>query len=158
MQIIGCGNRQRGDDASGVLVAERLRKMGIPAEVHSGGAFELVASWNPEEPVILIDAVVTGSAPGTVHVWQGHPPRVECKTQISSHGFGLAEAINLAQILGQLPRLMRVYGIEAREFRIGQKISPEVLAAVEQVVCQIASYFERQMAIAPHHVQISGAQ
>ena len=35
MLIIGCGNRTRGDDGAGVLVAERLRKLGIEAEMRT---------------------------------------------------------------------------------------------------------------------------
>jgi Ni,Fe-hydrogenase maturation factor len=44
-RIIGCGNLHRMDDAAGVLVAERLRELGIPTDVQSGSAFELIESW-----------------------------------------------------------------------------------------------------------------
>ena len=137
-QIIGCGNRQRMDDGAGALVAERLRKAGIAAEVQSGGAFELVASWNQQEWLILIDAVVTGAPCGTVHVWEGHPPQLPYTRQFSSHGFGLAEAFRLGQILDCLPERITVYGIEGDQFGMGERVSPEVLAVVETVVSQIS--------------------
>lgn len=137
-QIIGCGNRQRMDDGAGILVAERLRKVGIAAEVQSGGAFELVASWEQQEWLILIDAVVTGAPCGTVHVWEGHPPELPYTRQFSSHGFGLAEAFRLGQILDCLPERITVYGIEGDQFGMGERISPEVLAAVDTVVSQVA--------------------
>ena len=136
-QIIGCGNRQRMDDGAGALVAERLRKAGIAAEVQSGGAFELVASWNQQEWLILIDAVVTGAPCGTVHVWEGHPPQLPYTRQFSSHGFGLAEAFRLGQILDCLPERITVYGIEGDQFGMGERVSPEVLAAVDMVVGQV---------------------
>ena len=141
MRIIGCGNRHRQDDAAGVLAAERLRELGIPAEIQTGGAFELVESWNGDADVILIDACVTGSPVGTVHEWKGNPPQVPSGSQFSSHGFGVAEAINLAQILGHLPLRLRVYGIEGREFGIGENVSPEVLNAIEGVAQQIAAEY-----------------
>lgn len=137
-QIIGCGNRQRMDDGAGILVAERLRKVGIAAEVQSGGAFELVASWEQQEWLILIDAVVTGAPCGTVHVWEGHPPQLPYTRQFSSHGFGLAEAFRLGQILDCLPERITVYGIEGDQFDVGEQVSPEVLAAVDTVVSQVA--------------------
>lgn len=137
-QIIGCGNRQRMDDGAGALVAERLRKAGIAAEVQSGGAFELVASWEQQEWLVLIDAVVTGAPCGTVHVWEGHPPQLPYTRQFSSHGFGLAEAFRLGQILDCLPERITVYGIEGDQFGMGERISPEVLAAVDTVVSQVA--------------------
>ena len=136
-QIIGCGNRQRMDDGAGALVAERLRKAGLSAEVQSGGAFELVASWNQQEWLILIDAVVTGAPCGTVHVWEGHPPQLPYTRQFSSHGFGLAEAFRLGQILDCLPERITVYGIEGDQFDVGERVSPEVLAAVDIVVDQV---------------------
>lgn len=141
MRVIGCGNRHRQDDAAGVLVAERLRELGISAEIQTGGAFELVESWNGDADVILIDACVTGSPVGTVHEWKGNPPRVPSGSPFSSHGFGIAEAINLAQILGHLPLRLRVYGIEGREFGIGENVSPEVLKAIEDVTQQIAAKY-----------------
>jgi hydrogenase maturation protease len=140
-QIIGCGNPQRTDDAAGVLVAQRLRAMGIEAEIQSGGAFELVASWHLHEHGILIDAVVTGSPCGSVHVWEGHPPQLPPERRFSSHGFGLSEALRLGQVLGCLPRHITVYGIEGKEFGIGDTVSPEVLAAVERVANQIAAQY-----------------
>ena len=143
-QIIGCGNRQRMDDAAGVLVAERLRKAGIAAEVQSGGAFELVASWDQQEHLILIDAVVTGAPCGTVHVWEGHPPQLPYTRQFSSHGFGLAEAFRLGQILDCLPERITVYGIEGDQFGIGEQVSPEVIAAVNMVVGQITEAVARE--------------
>jgi hydrogenase maturation protease len=141
--IIGCGNLHRSDDAAGVLVAERLRKMDIPAEVQPGTAFELVESWYKDDDVILIDAVVTGAPVGTIRVWDGRVPKVPSNAQVSSHGFGVAEAINLARILQLLPRSLRVYGIEGKNYTIGETVSPEVLASVEQVAQQIAVDYAR---------------
>ena len=139
-RVIGCGNVHRSDDAAGVLVAERLRELGVPAEVQPGSAFELVESWHKEDDVILIDAVVTGSPVGSVGVWDGRAPKVPSNPQVSSHGFGVAEAINLARILQLLPHRLRVYGIEGKNFAIGEAVSPEVLGSVEQVARQIADY------------------
>jgi len=143
-QIIGCGNRNRMDDAAGALVAERLRRMGIAAEIQDGGAFELIASWERQEHVILIDAVVTGSPCGTIHVWEGTPPRLPRTQQISSHGFGLAEALRLGKALHCLPEHITVYGIEGGEFGVGDNISPEVLAAVTRVADLIAAELRSQ--------------
>jgi hydrogenase maturation protease len=138
-RIIGCGNLHRMDDAAGVLVAERLQALGLPVDVQPGSAFELVESWYKDEDVILIDAVVTGSPVGAVHVWRGKSLKVPSNPQVSSHGFGIAEAINLARILQLLPKSVTVYGIEGKHFGIGETVSPEVLNSVEEVAQQIAT-------------------
>jgi hydrogenase maturation protease len=154
-RIIGCGNLHRMDDAAGVLVAERLRQLGIPADVQPGSAFELVESWYKDEDVILVDAVVTGSPVGTVHLWKGKPLKIPSNPQVSSHGFGVAEAINLARILQLLPKTLSVYGIEGKIFGIGETVSPEVRASVEQVAQQIAQAIQQTEA---HNLQISSSR
>lgn len=143
-RIIGCGNLQRMDDGAGLLVAQRLRKLGIPAEIQSGGAFELIADLDHDEQVILIDAVVTGAPAGTIHVWQGSPPHLPHATHFSSHGFGLAEAFRLGQILNCLPERITVYGIEGDRFGMGEQVSAEVIAASERVAQQIANEFAHE--------------
>jgi hydrogenase maturation protease len=139
MLILGCGNRQRGDDAAGILVAERLRTLGIAAEVCAGEPSELMEAWSSADDVMVIDAVVAGAPVGSVHVWDGrHPPQFATAKR-STHGFGVAEAIELGRALDRLPARLRVYGIEGKNFEVGRAVSPEVQRAVEEVVHRIAA-------------------
>ena len=137
MLIIGCGNRQRSDDGAGILVAERLRELGVEAETRSGEAMELMETWDGADDVILVDAVFTGAPVGTVQAWDGRQPLASLRTNASTHGLGLAEAIELAHVLDRLPTRLRVYGIEGRQFEARAEISPEVQCAVEEVVRRI---------------------
>lgn len=139
MLIIGCGNRHRGDDAAGILAAERLRELGVPAEVRSGEPSELIGAWSGFDDVILIDAVVTGAPAGTVHEWDVNElPRLTTKSS-STHGLGVAEAIALARTLGRLPTKLRIYGIEGTQFSAGSDVSRKVQEAVAEVVRRVAS-------------------
>jgi hydrogenase maturation protease len=52
----------------------------------------------------------------------------------STHAFGVAEAIQLARALDQLPASLIVYGIEGKKFVAGTELSPEVERAVQEVV------------------------
>jgi hydrogenase maturation protease len=137
MLIIGCGNRERSDDGAGILVAERLRELGIRADTRSGEAVDLIEAWKSADDVIVVDAVVTGAPVGTVQAWDGRQPLASVSTTASTHGLGVAEAIELAQILDRLPMRLRVYGVEGRRFEPGAEISPEVQRAVEEVVRRI---------------------
>ena len=140
-RIIGCGNPHRMDDGAGIIVALRLRELGVQAEIQSGSAFELIAGWEGEEHIVLIDAVMTGAPTGTVHVWEGSPPRLPDAHHFSSHGFGLAEAFRLGRILNCLPERITVYGIEGDQFGMGEQVSPEVRAAIARVAQQIAKEY-----------------
>lgn len=137
MLIIGCGNRERSDDGVGILVAERLRELGIEADSRIGEAVDLIDAWKGTDDVILIDAVVTGAPVGTVQTWDGWQPIACVRTNASTHGFGVAQAIELAHVLDCLPTRLRVYGVEGRRFEPGAEISPEARQAVEQVVRRI---------------------
>ena len=137
MLIIGCGNRDRGDDGAGILVAKRLRELGIEAKTRSGEALDLMETWNGAKDVTLVDAMLTGAPVGTVQAWDGRQPPASVRTNASTHGLGVAEAIELAQVLDRLPIRLRVYGIEGRRFETSAEISPEVQCAVEEVVRRI---------------------
>jgi hydrogenase maturation protease len=139
VRIIGYGNRDRQDDAAGLLAARRLRQLGVDALTHTGEAASLLELWSGADEVIVIDAVVTGAEPGTIHVWEGSPPRVPRQAQLSTHGPGLAEAIELAAVLGRLPERLTVYGIEGKHFDAGGVTSPEVVRAAETVATSIAA-------------------
>ena len=139
MKIIGCGNPDRGDDQAGLLVAERLEKSGVKAETHTGDPLSLLEKWRNDDDTILVDAILTGAPPGTVRVWDRRLPHSLDTAPVSSHGFDIAKAIELARALGTLPARLRVYGIEGRQFDPGASLSPEVERAINSVVQQISA-------------------
>lgn len=124
--IIGCGCPDRGDDAAGRLVARR-----IGAIEHNGDALGLLECWAANDNVILVDATVTGAAPGTLHWWNAESLRtMRPLLRCSTHSLGPAEAIALAGALGRLPKRLRILGIEGAQFELGSPPSPAVLAAI----------------------------
>lgn len=137
MLILGCGNPLRSDDGAGILVAEKLRKLGVAAQTCAGEATSLVEAWSGADDVMIVDAVVTGAPVGTVQTWDAWKPLTSFATPASTHGLGLVEAIELARILDRLPGRLRVYGIEGRRFESGVAISPEVDSGIEEVVRRI---------------------
>jgi len=139
-RIIGCGNPDRGDDAAGLLVARRLREMGVDALDQSGEGLELMESWRGRDAVIVVDAVVTGAPPGTVTVWDAvEQPQIDEVFRCSTHHFGIGEAVMLASVLNRMPRRLLIYGIEGRQFDVGIAPSAEVMSAVEVLAEQLRS-------------------
>ena len=141
MLILGCGNDDRSDDAAGLLVARRLRQLGIDAHEHRGDALELLEAWNGAHEVVVVDAIVSGAAPGTVIRWDAAAPLAAGEFQCSTHDLGLAEAVELARVLGRLPAKLTIYGIEAKSFERGGQPSTEVREAVERLTAQIERVF-----------------
>lgn len=150
MLILCCGNPQRGDDAAGVLVADSLKSLGVEAQVCTGDAAELIQLWSGEPDVILIDAAVTGSPAGSIHFWDPSQTRVPPQQSHSTHGFGVAVAVELARAIGKLPARLRVYGIEATHFEPGTDASSAVRKAAESLAEKIAAdEADPQMGVEP---------
>ncbi|MBZ5608469.1 MAG: hydrogenase maturation protease [Acidobacteriia bacterium] len=141
MRIIGCGNPDRADDAAGILVARRLRELGLDSMEHSGDGFALLDLWQGADDVVLVDAMLSGAPPGTITVWDpASQPAGAPGYCCSTHAFGPAEAIELGRALGRLPSRIRVYGIEASGFDTGGAPRAEVLDAVDRVVNELSRY------------------
>lgn len=145
--VIGVGNPDRGDDAAGREVARRLRAMalrGVEILEHDGEATSLLARLDGAGAAILIDACVSGAAPGTLHRFDvALAPLPSGAFGLSSHGFGLSEAIELARALGILPLRCVVYAIEGERFDIGAPTSAKVMAAMDRVVAEIRAELEK---------------
>lgn len=138
--VIGLGNDYRRDDAAGLVVARKLRSAGINARIieESGEGAGLIEAWKGTELVILIDAVHSDSAAGTIHRLdpglQSIPSRF---FHYSTHAFSVAEAVELARALGELPPKLVLYGIEGKNFDSGVGLSSEVEKATEETVRRI---------------------
>jgi len=139
--IIGLGNDQRGDDGSGLEVARALRpRLAGRARVQEcdSEGVALLDLWRDADEVLVVDAVISGGIPGTVHrfeVGDGFSPGVHTAT--STHGLSLAEAVALGQGLGCLPRHLVVYGIEVDQLDIGAGLSAPVARAVREAADRI---------------------
>jgi hydrogenase maturation protease len=141
--VLGIGNPDRGDDGAGRKVARLLRRMapdGVEVAEHDGEATALLTHLDGATAAYLIDACVSGAPAGTVHRFDVSKAALpQSLSRLSTHGFGLAEAVELARALGQLPRRCIVYAIEGESFAPGAPLSPSASAAVAEVIRRLGS-------------------
>ena len=141
--VIGLGNDFRRDDGAGRVCARRVQELAgdaVRVIEESGEGAALMDAWRDAELVVLIDAVKSGAPPGEVHRLDAQANPIPANFfHYSTHAFSVAEAVELARALGQLPPRLIVYGIEGRDFTSGEGLSAEVAAAVEQVAQTISS-------------------
>jgi hydrogenase maturation protease len=138
--VIGVGNDLRGDDAAGWETVRRI----VPApslilHEHGGDAPGLISLWGPADDVVVVDAVVSNDPSGTiVEIDTLAAPLPADMTWATSHAAGVAEGIELARVLGQLPKSLKLIGISAKDFELGAPMTAEVESAVEEVVRRLS--------------------
>lgn len=144
--IIGIGNDYRSDDAVGLVVVRALqaRKLsGASILEATGEGIALMEVWKGSNAVILVDAVTSGAPAGTIHQLDAQTSPISPDFfALSTHAFGVAEAIELARVLGNLPARLMIYGIESKHFVAGLSLSHEVERAAYATVEGIARLVE----------------
>ena len=138
--VIGIGS-PFGDDRAGWRLAENLAgsaEAGAAAiVVCRSPASELPGLLAAAEVAILVDAVASGGAPGTVYRLSGPHWPAWVNGPVSSHGLGLQAMLELLKTLEDLPAELLVYGIEADSVAAESTMSPAVQRAVSRVTAEI---------------------
>ena len=104
--VIGIGNSERGDDGVGPAVIEYLNLTVKDLETArcSGDLTRLLDLWQTRQHVVLVDMLVTSDAePGTFHFFDTRQDSIPYELACSSHSMSLAQCIELARTLDQLP-------------------------------------------------------
>jgi len=141
--LIQCvGNRLRRDDGAALVVADRLRAGGLGSVVREywGEGAELMQAWEAVDRVLLVDAACSGATPGTLHRFdplKGPLPRDFF--YYSTHRFGVAEAVELAKVLGLLPPRLILCAIEGGCFSAGDGLTEPVALAAARLADEILS-------------------
>jgi hydrogenase maturation protease len=149
--VIGLGNPEAGDDAIGLLAVQLARPelAGLPGVeiVQAGAGAHVLDLLQGVEAAVVVDAVRApsgGRAPGTVVRVEAGPEGLpaEASSSLSSHGFGVAEAVGLAAALGEVPRVVFI-GVEVAELTAGSPLSGPVEAALPALVTAVVEEARR---------------
>ena len=145
VRVIGVGNPTRGDDGVGPAVAAAVaRTVGpdVDVIVSTADPSRLIERWESAESVVLVDAMDGRAAPGRIAIFDAtNEPLPSNFDEISSHGFGVPAAVELARSLGRLPKHLVVVGIGGSEFE-GIGLSPVVEDAIADAVQAVMEVIE----------------
>ncbi len=141
--VFGVGNLYRSDDAVGLIVLEKLRSQslrGVLLKEIVGDGLSIIQEWTERDRVIIIDAVSSGSSPGTIFRFDLLKQQIpNTKFHFSSHAINIISAIELAIQLKKLPLELSLFAIEGKSFYSGSILSQEVSDASEIVTNDIKS-------------------
>jgi len=138
--IIALGNPFRGDDGVGTAVTNSLKDQLEDCLFIKGqdDSLAIINAWENANLTVIIDASSPDKTPGKItRLAIDAQPLPRDLASCSSHGLGLAEAIELGRALGKLPGRLLIYAVEAESFEHGAALSPSVMAAVKDVVQKI---------------------
>ncbi|MHB8257823.1 MAG: hydrogenase maturation protease [Acidiferrobacterales bacterium] len=143
IHIVGVGS-PHGDDRLGWVAAGELRRsaglaalppLTLTIAERDRPGMDLLQGLEGLTALIVVDAVCTGLAPGTLHRLTGDEIGGAAGT-LSSHGFGLAAALELGRAMGCLPPRVAVFGLEIADTG-GEALSPAVKAAMPGLVAAV---------------------
>jgi hydrogenase maturation protease len=112
--ILGIGNVLMGDEGIGVHVVNAVEKAALPRGVDcldgGTGSFLLLEPMQSAEKVILIDATIDGSAPGTIRRMRpkysaDYPPT------LTAHDIGLKDLLDAFYLMGNAAPEVSLYAI-----------------------------------------------
>ncbi len=150
--VIGLGNPLVSDDSVGLRVAESLRsqlagRCDVEVAVDYWGGLRLMERMIGFDRAIVIDAICTGAAPGTIHHLTTN--MISTQKSASAHDVNLPTALAFGRHAGaQLPRDEDVFllGIEAEDvINFSDECTPVVAAAIPVAVQEVIQLLESML-------------
>lgn len=147
--VVGLGNEFRNDDGVGLAVLRLIESRNIPGVRIIELRDDLTKLLDHLEDVTsayIVDAVQSGSPPGTIH-------RIEATDQSfspanlprSTHGLSLRNLLELARLQGDMPKKLVIYGVEGERFGYGNAMTHAVSEAIAQVVESLCAELESNL-------------
>ena len=145
--VVGLGNPILGDDGVGWRVAESVRANLDDPDVEvlclSLGGLALMERLAGYRRVIIVDAMDTGAAAGSLHFLSLQElDELAAQHTACVHDLSLSAALALGRELGvKLPEEIRVVGVEAAAgFDFGERLSADIAAAVPGAAGAVAAW------------------
>jgi hydrogenase maturation protease len=134
--VLGIGNVLMGDEGVGVHVVRHLETMQLPdrAECLDGGtgAFVLLGPMENAARIVLIDATIDGSAPGTVRRLEPRYSQDYPRT-LTAHDIGLKDLLDVFYLSGRHPDVV-LFAVSIDPLQeMVMELSPAVARAVPQI-------------------------
>jgi hydrogenase maturation protease len=152
-QILGIGNSILSDDGVGVRVVERLKAEKVPPgvvlTVGGTGGSALIDIIEEGDRLIIIDAIVTGAPPGTIHELSVQDILSTAPIHLtSSHDIDFLTILGLGkEVLGKkIPSEIMIIAVEAADITtFSEECTAPVKAAVDKVVRLLKSKLAKRV-------------
>ncbi|MDD2271431.1 MAG: HyaD/HybD family hydrogenase maturation endopeptidase [Desulfuromonadaceae bacterium] len=142
--VLGIGNLVMGDDAVGVLVAQRIQqeyRFAGNVEIMDGGTLglDLLPKLENITNLIMIDAVETGKKAGTCVRLCGEELPIALQTKVSPHQMGLKDLLAVSELMGHSPKEMVLIGVQPGSIEMEIGLTAEVQAQLSAMISSVLS-------------------
>jgi hydrogenase maturation protease len=138
VRIVGIGSPHGDDQVGWRLVALLSGQPGLGAQLVSvAGAAALLDHLDGCCRLILVDACVTGLAPGSITRLEWPDARISCQHSRTTHDLSVADALHLASRLGRLPARVAIYGVEIDSWQPAAEMSQVVSHVLPELARRI---------------------
>lgn len=142
--VLGVGNIIMSDEGVGVRCIERIdAEVLLPAGVVTidGGTStnEVMGELEGLDLLVIVDAVVTGAAPGTLVRLEGAEIPAAFSNKLSPHQHGINDLLATLTFMGRAPRRVVLHGVIPHRIELGLELSPEIAALVPALVANVVA-------------------
>jgi hydrogenase maturation protease len=138
-RIIGIGSHH-GVDRLGWLLCDLLKNIPWQEEVDIQACrtpAQLPELLSGCDSAIVLDAVITGQVAGQIIALGMDELEHHSCSYPSSHGFGITEALELARVLEQLPKALKIFGISVTDaLQDADEVSRKALPGLQKAICE----------------------
>jgi hydrogenase maturation protease len=139
--VLGVGNLLLSDEGVGLRVVERLTatyELPPTVQVLDGGTLGMDLLYYLEgiDNLLIIDAVETGSEPGTLVRLENDEVPAFLSVKISPHQIGVPDMLFAAKLREMYPKNVVLLGVQPANLGVGLELSPEVAERIDILVKQ----------------------
>lgn len=141
--VVGIGNVLLSDEGVGVHVLNKLKDSYLfpeNVELIDAGTIglDLLPFIEGKERVLFIDAVNFKSKPGTIgELNNGEIPEYFSSNKLSVHQISLPDTLAAGRLLGTIPEVMSLIGIQPDNIDTGYGLSPKIQDKFEFLILKV---------------------
>ena len=133
--VLGIGNLLMTDDGVGVRLVQQLAdgyRFPEGVRVLDGGTLglDLLPQLEGVERLLVVDAVETGEQAGSLVRLSGEEIPLALATKVSPHQMGLKDLLTVADLQGNAPAEMVLWGVQPESVEMDMQLSAPVAAAL----------------------------
>jgi hydrogenase maturation protease len=141
LTVAGVGSRVRGDDSIGLRLVESLPDSDHVATVLWEDADALAVAHellSLDGPALIVDCADMGLAAGEFRVFDAEGARLVTRADtVSTHGFGLADALALARELG-FTQPVTFFGVQPQRLDLAGELSAPLAGRFDLLCAALA--------------------